>query len=383
MAFFDTQAPYKNRVTPFSGKIQGGLREGLQITIQGTVHSTATRFMVNFQIGDSGDDIAFHFNPRFEDGGYVVCNTKENGYWGPEERRMEMPFEKARPFELCFVVQNLDFKVMMNKKLFTQYSHRVPYHLVDTIVVTGSVQLSLITFQSRDLRPVHQAPVAPGIQPVAQSCPTLSFHINLRRGTDIAFHLNPRIDENTVIRNTQIDSSWGPEERCLFGKMPFIRGQDFTVWILCEDHCFKVVVDGYHLCDYWQRLTDLQAIAGLEVAEPQFGAEAIYQSDISHIGSTRVERIVHPIAAKISLKEDTEEETAFPNTAARVTLKAISAHFNNISVTSSLKNVYFPLFHGEGVSIRELEMAKVDRKSLFSRDGVRINVTSQEQGFIL
>ncbi|KAL1779031.1 galectin-9 isoform X1 [Sigmodon hispidus] len=336
MALSYTQAPYKNLVTPFSGKIQGGLREGLQITIQGTVHSTATRFMVNFQIGDSGDDIAFHFNPRFEDGGYVVCNTKENGYWGPEERKMEMPFEKARPFELCFVVQNLDFKVMVNKKLFTQYSHRVPYHLVDTIAVNGSLQLSLITFQnsfatpvepvfstmqssmdpglgkiqnvSQDLRPVHQAPVvkwqtppivsggaAPGIQPVvypnaAYPVPFFatipygfrtnksiiisgtvlpnakSFHINLRRGTDIAFHLNPRIDENTIIRNTQIDSSWGPEERYLFGKMPFIRGQDFTVWILCEDHCFKVVVDGKQLCDYWHRLTDLQAIAGLEVA---------------------------------------------------------------------------------------------------------------------
>ncbi|KAL1788474.1 galectin-9 isoform X2 [Sigmodon hispidus] len=157
------------------------------------------------------------------------------------------------------------------------------------------MELSLTTFQSRDLQPVHQAPVAPGIQPVvypnsAYPVPFFTtipygfkpnksiiisgtvlpnakcFHINLHRGTDIAFHLNPRFDENAVVRNTQIDSSWGPDERSLFGKMPFNRGQDFTVWILCEDHCFKVVVDGKHLCDYWYHLTDLQAIAGLEVA---------------------------------------------------------------------------------------------------------------------
>ncbi|EDL15597.1 lectin, galactose binding, soluble 9, isoform CRA_a [Mus musculus] len=29
------------------------------------------------------------------------------------------------------------------------------------------------------------------------------FHINLRCGGDIAFHLNPRFNENAVVRNTQ------------------------------------------------------------------------------------------------------------------------------------------------------------------------------------
>lgn len=66
---------------------------------------------MNFQTGFSGNDIAFHFNPRFEDGGYVVCNTKQKGHWGPEERKMQMPFQKGVPFELCFLVQRSDFKV--------------------------------------------------------------------------------------------------------------------------------------------------------------------------------------------------------------------------------------------------------------------------------
>ncbi|KAL1764469.1 galectin-9 isoform X1, partial [Sigmodon hispidus] len=280
-------------------------------------------FIVNLQIGDSGDDIAFHFNPRFEDGGYVVCNTKENGHWATEETEMEMPFEKARPFELCFLVQNSGFKVMVNKNFFMEYSHRIPYHLVDTIVVTGSVQLSMITFQnsfaapvepvfstmqssmdpglgriqnvSQGLWPVHQAPVAPRMQPV--ECPNSeypipffdnipdgfypsksikisgtvlpnanSFYINLLRGSDIAFHMNTRFDENTVTRNTQINGSWGREETILFGKMPFNRGQDFTVSILCEHHCFRISVNGKDMCNYWHRLMDLKAITRLEVA---------------------------------------------------------------------------------------------------------------------
>lgn len=38
---------------------------------------------------------------------------------------------------------------MVNKNFFTQYTHRVPYHLVDTIAVSGSLDLSFITFQVR------------------------------------------------------------------------------------------------------------------------------------------------------------------------------------------------------------------------------------------
>ncbi|KAK7830038.1 hypothetical protein U0070_003493 [Myodes glareolus] len=300
MSFFSAQAPYVNPPIPFSGIIQGGLQEGLQITIQGTIHAFANRIAVNFQTGFSGNDIAFHFNPRFEDGGYVVCNTKQKGHWGPEERKMQMPFQKGMPFELCFLVQRSDFKVMVNKNFFTQYMHRVPYHLVDTIAVSGSLDLSFITFQN-SAAPVQsvfstvqfshpgQFPQNPRGRkpkpvPFFTSIPSgfypsktilitgtvlpnaKRFHINLRSGMDIAFHLNPRLNENVVVRNTQINSSWGPEERNLSGKMPFHRGQSFSVWILCEGHCFRVAVDGQHLCEYLHRLKHLPAINGLEVA---------------------------------------------------------------------------------------------------------------------
>lgn len=66
---------------------------------------------MNFHSGPSDNDIAFHFNPRFEEGGYVVCNTKQNRSWGTEERKMHMPFQMGIPFELCFLVNSCDFKV--------------------------------------------------------------------------------------------------------------------------------------------------------------------------------------------------------------------------------------------------------------------------------
>uniref|UniRef100_A0A2K6GQZ2 Galectin n=1 Tax=Propithecus coquereli TaxID=379532 RepID=A0A2K6GQZ2_PROCO len=148
MAFSGAQAPYLSPVVPFSGTIQGGLQDGLQITVNGSViNSRENRFAVNLQTGFSDNDIALHFNPRFEKEGYVVCNTRQKGRWGPEERKKPMPFQKGRPFELSFLVQSSDFKVLVNGSFFVQYSHRVPFHRVDNISVVGPVQLSYISFQ--------------------------------------------------------------------------------------------------------------------------------------------------------------------------------------------------------------------------------------------
>ncbi|XP_045693104.1 galectin-9-like [Phyllostomus hastatus] len=91
------------------------------------------------------------------------------------------------------------------------------------------------------------------------------FHINLRSRSDIAFHLNPRFDQNSVVRNTEINGSWGTEETHLPGSMPFNRGQGFSVWITCEDTGYKVAVNGQHQFDYNHRLQDLPAINILEV----------------------------------------------------------------------------------------------------------------------
>ncbi|XP_004479380.2 galectin-9 isoform X2 [Dasypus novemcinctus] len=312
MAFSGAQPPYLSPIVPFSGPIQGGLQDGLRIIVKGTVmYSAGTRFNVNFQTGFHENDIAFHFNPRFEEGGYVVCNTKQGGHWGSEERKKEMPFQMGKPFELCFLVQSSDFKVMVNGSFFVQYSHRVPFHRADTISVAGAVQLFCINFQPPGRWPANSAPVVqnfihtvqctpgqmfpnPAIPPMVY--PSLSypvpfstaivgglypsrtlivsgsvlpgarrFHINLRSGKDIAFHLNPRFDENAVVRNTQINGSWGPEERSLPRPVPFTRGQAFSVWMMCESHCLKVAVDGRHLFEYNHRLKNLQAITSLEV----------------------------------------------------------------------------------------------------------------------
>ncbi|XP_042111386.1 galectin-9-like [Ovis aries] len=139
---------------PFTGRIVGGLQDGHKVTIMGHVPSRGERrFSVNFQRGYNDREIDFHFNPRFEEGGYVVCNMKQLGNWGPEERKMQMPFQKGSPFEICFEVDSSVFKVTVNGSIFLDYAHRVPFDQVNAISIKGGVYVSRIS--SRYRNPYH------------------------------------------------------------------------------------------------------------------------------------------------------------------------------------------------------------------------------------
>lgn len=48
------------------------------------------------------------------------------------------------------------------------------------------------------------------------------------RSRDIAFHMNPRVREGIVVRNSMIGGNWGQEDREL-GMSPFMEGQYFDV----------------------------------------------------------------------------------------------------------------------------------------------------------
>ncbi|XP_059573181.1 galectin-9 [Alligator mississippiensis] len=91
------------------------------------------------------------------------------------------------------------------------------------------------------------------------------FHINLKSGNDIAFHLNPRFDENVIVRNSFVHQTWGTEERDMPGTMPLAQGQNFTIRISCQDHCFKVAVNEQDQFEYKHRVQNLQQIDTLEI----------------------------------------------------------------------------------------------------------------------
>ncbi|XP_014317031.1 galectin-9 isoform X1 [Myotis lucifugus] len=163
------QLSFVNPVVPFSRAIPEGLQYGHQVTVKGMfLPSCGSRFAVNFQTGLSDNDIAFHFNPRFEEGGYVVCNTKQKKWSKKEERMMINPFQMGIPFEISFLVENSGFQVKVNGKDFTKYTHRVPFHRVDTISFTGGVEVTQISIE--DARAVCLQRMISEVQSYPSAC---------------------------------------------------------------------------------------------------------------------------------------------------------------------------------------------------------------------
>lgn len=92
------------------------------------------------------------------------------------------------------------------------------------------------------------------------------FAINLTFGhthNDIALHLNPRLPQNYIVRNSKINGRWGKEETTASLPFKLKRGQQFAIQILVTNDSYLVSVNGLHFCQYahrmpYQRVTCVQ-----------------------------------------------------------------------------------------------------------------------------
>ncbi|XP_068766500.1 galectin-4-like isoform X2 [Struthio camelus] len=289
--------PIINPSVPFSGYISGGMSQGKMVIIQGQVQLRVKRFAVNLRC--STGDIALHVNPRFDEGQpVVVCNAQQAGAWGSEQRCPAAPLAPGAYFELIINAQALCYQVSVNGQHFLQFLHRLPLHTVQTLEVTGDVTLTCISFAGSG-QPAQ--PPAPGFNrlifqpqlqpllgsalntPVTVSNPSVPFqvalpktpsaqprpitivgsvhpranrfHVNLRSSIsgNVVLHINPRLREAALVRNTQRHGQWGTEERhCT--TMPFGAGQPFQMEIRTQSHGYQVSVNGQHVFDYRHRL---------------------------------------------------------------------------------------------------------------------------------
>uniref|UniRef100_A0A8C2Z5Q3 Galectin n=1 Tax=Cyclopterus lumpus TaxID=8103 RepID=A0A8C2Z5Q3_CYCLU len=275
---------------PYLGPIYGGLREGVSIYIQGSIPEDITRFFLNLLCGESeSSDIALHFNPRFDGWDKVVFNSCEEGSWGSEDKTRDMPFSKGEAFEMVIVIK-------VNGNDFYTFQHRLPLERVRAMQIAGDVCIQTINVIGVRL-PEHEALGsmlwalgfglwALGFGPVPYSnmipggmypkrtliirgmlpygAERLCINFMVSRSRDIAFHMNPRVREGVVVRNSMIGGNWGQEDREL-SMNPFSEGQYFDMSIRCGSERFKVFVNGQHLFDFFHRLQSFNEIDMLEI----------------------------------------------------------------------------------------------------------------------
>uniref|UniRef100_A0A8C4YCS0 Galectin n=1 Tax=Gopherus evgoodei TaxID=1825980 RepID=A0A8C4YCS0_9SAUR len=245
------------------------------------------RFRVNFSCGPAkGADIALHFNPRFDSGDKIVFNSFQHGKWAKEEYKHEMPFRKGQHFEMVFSITPEGYRIMVNGAPCYEFRHRIPPERVQVVDVDGDLELQSLNVMGggtmgggvsdwgvggRTVPYVANFPggltskktvVVKGFVPQGAK----SFCINFKMGysKDIALHINPRLNERVVVRNSLLNGQWGAEERAL-PQNPFQPGQYFDLSIRCGNGRFKVFANGQPLFDYNHRFREFQKIDTLEI----------------------------------------------------------------------------------------------------------------------
>lgn len=300
--------PTYNPPLPHSQPIPGGLRPGMSIYVQGTVPHHTKRFHVNFACGSQGADIALHFNPRFDGKDKVILNTFQGGKWGKEEHK-GMPLKLGEHFEVVFIVTGDRYQIRVNGDAFCEFMHRIPPERVMEVNADGDLQLQSMTLLGGGMMGGGGYPQMgmPGMGPAAGGYPPSNlpmmtapasyhpqvpysgsfpgglgskrtvvvrgfipqnarqFKINFKAGhNETVLHINPRLNERTVVRNSFLGGRWGAEEREMPFN-PFEPGQYFDLSIRCGNQRFKVFANGQPFFNYNHRFHNFQEIDRLEI----------------------------------------------------------------------------------------------------------------------
>jgi len=118
---------------------------GRVITVSGRANNNAARFEFNLLTGNfNGADVAFHFNPRFNQR-EAVRNTCQGGGWGAEEKQGGFPIHPGQQFEIQIICFPEHYQVNCNGQPWFTYRHRVPYQQVQALQVKGDVAITNVS----------------------------------------------------------------------------------------------------------------------------------------------------------------------------------------------------------------------------------------------
>lgn len=110
-------------------------------------------FVVN--LGSSGNlgvvkVIPFHMSIRPEEKA-IVRNSRENETWGVEERNLVnhggFPIQTGTPFDMLLSKNANKILVAINGQFAFEFAHRLSAKLIDTLEITGGVELASIRYE--------------------------------------------------------------------------------------------------------------------------------------------------------------------------------------------------------------------------------------------
>ncbi|XP_037957247.1 galectin-8-like isoform X2 [Teleopsis dalmanni] len=138
---------------------------------------------------------------------------------------------------------------------------------------------------------------------IIPNCERFSINFILNNPSkDVALHINPRLPQNYIVRNTKVNGVWGREE--VASALPFTlhRGAKFSIQILLTESCYMISVNGHHFAEYAHRLP-YKSVRIIEV-----------KGDVDNIDMERIEAESYPERLSESQIKDIRLELKLPQT---------------------------------------------------------------------
>lgn len=119
------------------------LKVGDSLKIKGMILHDADRFQID--LGCDKEDLALHFNPRFNDeldGTVLVFNSKSSGSWGDEKRETDHTLHKGAEVKIVVKFSGDVFEVELPDEQEVQFPNREDMALINYLRIRGDFKLT-------------------------------------------------------------------------------------------------------------------------------------------------------------------------------------------------------------------------------------------------
>ncbi|KFQ17656.1 Galectin-2, partial [Merops nubicus] len=115
------------------------MKPGNTLKVKGKISEDEDNFSIN--LGCSSSDLAFHFNPRFNES-VIVCNSRCSGAWEAEHRDDHLCFSKGSTVKIAIEMLADKFEVKLPDGHKVEFPNRHCYDKIKYMSVKGGFRVT-------------------------------------------------------------------------------------------------------------------------------------------------------------------------------------------------------------------------------------------------
>ncbi|XP_011352745.1 galectin-1-like [Pteropus vampyrus] len=111
-------------------------------------HLLSPSFVLN--LGKDSNNVCLHFNPRFDihgDINTIVCNSKDGGAWGTEQRESVFPFQPGSVAEVCISFDQADLTIKLPDGYTFKFPNRLDLEAINYLAAEGDFKIKCVAFE--------------------------------------------------------------------------------------------------------------------------------------------------------------------------------------------------------------------------------------------